>query len=343
VTRTTPPPRDDVTALFPGLSAYAVTATRLHPRRGRPQRRRSHVGGPLWWPAGEPWPTCEADHVVPTQTPVPEPMRARLAAARRARNWADAAAVLAELASEIPGFAGIDHRDGIAHGRVARPEPEPTPLVAIAQLRAADVPALAPPPGTDLLQVLWCPNDHDIDGAGGDGLAPVATLRWRAEATLPARPGEPPPKPAVSEARYLPHPCVIDPEQVVEYPWWQDLPAGLGYRVHAWDGERDGRYHRQLATAPGWKVGGWPAWPTTDAVPLLCAGCGGRMTHLLQIDSGEWGDPARWRPVEERGLRPGTAAHTAATEPTGVIVGRCGMYRVFRCPACPDRARVNLQ
>ena len=121
----------------------------------------------------------------------------------------------------------------------------------------------------------------------------------------------------------------------------------LGYEVHAWDTEHRGRYHRQLATAPGWKVGGWPAWPTTDATSLLCNGCGSRMTHLLQIDSGEWGDPARWQPVEESGLRRGTAAHTAATEPTGLIVGRCGMYRVFRCPTCPGTdggsVRVNLQ
>jgi hypothetical protein len=91
---------------------------------------------------------------------------------------------------------------------------------------------------------------------------------------------------------------------VVEYPWWQDLPAGLGYDVHAWDAEHGGRYHRQLATAPGWKVGGWPAWPTTDAISLLCNGCGSPMTHLLQIDSGEWGDPARWQPSRRAAFVP---------------------------------------
>ena len=308
MTRTTAPARDDVTALFPGIGAHAARATRLHPRRGAPGRRDSHVGGPLWWPTDEPWPVCDAPHVVPTQAPIPPPLLARLRAARRTRNWADGAAVLAELASEIPGFTGVDHRDGTAHGHVARPDPEPAPLAAIAQLRAADVPSLDPPPGTDLLQVLWCPNDHDLDGGGW---APAATLRWRREADLPAGPGEQPPKPAVSEARYLPHPCVLQPEPVVEYPWWQDLPAGIGYQVHAWDIEHGGRYHRQLATAPGWKVGGWPAWPTTDAVALLCTGCGGRMTHLLQIDSGEWGDPARWQPQEERGFA--APVHAGAT------------------------------
>jgi hypothetical protein len=294
----------------------------------------------LWWPADEPWPVCSVEHVVPTRTPVPPPLLARLHAARQTRNWADHVAVLAELASEIPGFSGIDRRDGTAHGHVSRPEPELTPYAAIAQLRLADVPSLAPPPGADLLQVLWCPNDHDLDGGG---LAPAVTLRWRDSASLPELAGDPPPKPAVSEARYLPHPCVLSPEDVTEYPWWQDLPAELGFAVHARDLDHNGRYHRQLATAPGWKVGGWAAWPTTDAVPLLCTGCGDSMSHLLQVDSGEWGDPARWRPVEERALRVGTAAHTAATEPTGVIVGHCGMYRIFRCARCPDQVRVNLQ
>ncbi len=338
--RTTPPAPDDVAALFPGLAAHAAGATRLHPRRGTVSRRRSHVGGPLWWPADEPWPVCAAEHVVPTSTPVPPPLLARLQAARQNRNWADSVAVLSELATEIPGFSGVDRRDGTAHGHVSRPGAEPTPYVAVAQLRLADVPSLAPPEGSDLLQVLWCPNDHDLDGGGW---APAVTLRWRDTKSLPATAGDPPPKPAVSEARYLPHPCGLSPEPVTEYPWWQDLPAEPGFDVHAWDLEHGGRYHRQLATAPGWKVGGWPAWPTTDAVPVLCGRCGGRMSHLLQVDSGEWGDPQRWRPVEESGLRPGTAAHTAATEPTGVIVGQCGMYRVFRCRRCPDEVRVNLQ
>jgi hypothetical protein len=68
------------------------------------------------------------------------------------------------------------------------------------------------------------------------------------------------------------------------------------------------------------------------------------MRQLLQIDSGEWGTPQRWRPLEERDLTPGTAGYLAATEPTGVVVGRSGLYRVFHCPYCPDAPiRVDLQ
>ncbi|MQY07218.1 hypothetical protein ACRB68_53180 [Actinomadura sp. RB68] len=45
-------------AEVPGLGAYARTAVRLHPRPGNPGARDSHIGGPLLWPAGEPWPHC---------------------------------------------------------------------------------------------------------------------------------------------------------------------------------------------------------------------------------------------------------------------------------------------
>ncbi|MGW2271167.1 hypothetical protein [Streptomyces yangpuensis] len=59
---TTPPRPLDIEALFPGLAAHRATATRLHPRAGRPTARHSHVGGPLLWPAGEPWPACDEEH-----------------------------------------------------------------------------------------------------------------------------------------------------------------------------------------------------------------------------------------------------------------------------------------
>ncbi|MEW2267655.1 hypothetical protein AB0913_34660, partial [Streptomyces sp. NPDC047868] len=54
--RTTPPRPVDVTALFPQLAPLARTTTRLHPRPGSPTVRDSSVGGPLLWPADEPWP-----------------------------------------------------------------------------------------------------------------------------------------------------------------------------------------------------------------------------------------------------------------------------------------------
>jgi hypothetical protein len=168
-------------------------------------------------------------------------------------------------------------------------------------------------------------------------LAPAVTLRWRREADL-AGPLDPPAPTEVGHPAYLPRPCVLHPEQVVEYPWWQQLPADLGHQVRRWDAEHDGRYHRQLAAAPGWKVGGWPQWPTTDPLPAYCARCGDALRQLLQVDSGEWGDPARWQPLQERALGgdPDAAEYLAAAEPTGVIAGHTGLYRIFICPSCPD-------
>ncbi len=305
VRRTTALPDRDVVALFAGIQRYAATATRLHPRRGVPDPWGSHVGGRLPWPSGESWPVCDAAHVVATEMPVAAGRLARLRAAVRGRDWPAYLAVIGELASEIPGFDGVDRRTGSALGYASRTQPEPCPLVPVAQLRARDVPDLVAPPGADLVQVLWCPNDHDLDGVS---CGPAVLLRWRREAELAGAPVRSAAAAAECQRRYLPQPCVVHPERVVEYPWWQDLPPELGRRVRDWDAEQGGVYHRQLATAPGWKVGGWPAWPTTDPVRMYCSVCAAPLRQLLQVDSGEWGDPQRWRPVQERPL-PSPDAH----------------------------------
>ena len=57
----TPPAPIDVTVLVPGIDAYARTATRLHPRRATVTADVSHVGGPIRWPADDPWPICTTD------------------------------------------------------------------------------------------------------------------------------------------------------------------------------------------------------------------------------------------------------------------------------------------
>ncbi|MER5931271.1 DUF1963 domain-containing protein [Streptomyces sp. NPDC002054] len=59
--RHTPPPPVDVEELFPELIPYRRETVRLHPRTGTPSCRESSVGGPLLWPAEEPWPVCEED------------------------------------------------------------------------------------------------------------------------------------------------------------------------------------------------------------------------------------------------------------------------------------------
>ncbi|GIG01128.1 DUF1963 domain-containing protein [Catellatospora citrea] len=56
---TTPHARIDVAAVIPQLAPLARTTIRLHPRPGTPTAGQSSMGGPLLWPADEPWPTCD--------------------------------------------------------------------------------------------------------------------------------------------------------------------------------------------------------------------------------------------------------------------------------------------
>ncbi|NUR40209.1 MAG: hypothetical protein HOV73_09020 [Streptomyces sp.] len=62
MTRTTPPRPFDIEALLPELAAHRGTCTRLHPRPGAPTPYDSSVGGPLLWPADEPWPPWTQEH-----------------------------------------------------------------------------------------------------------------------------------------------------------------------------------------------------------------------------------------------------------------------------------------
>lgn len=62
MSRHTPPRPVAVKELFPELVSFRREAVRLHPRPGRPTCRASSVGGPLLWPAGEPWPECAEEH-----------------------------------------------------------------------------------------------------------------------------------------------------------------------------------------------------------------------------------------------------------------------------------------
>lgn len=49
-------------------------------------------------------------------------------------------------------------------------------------------------------------------------------------------------------------------------------------------------YDCVLSNAPGWKVGGRPAWDSTDPVPRPCPECGTGMEALLTIATFEEGD-----------------------------------------------------
>lgn len=69
------PSTEEILARMPELAPYGREAARLNPVRGIPGAGDSSIGGPLRWPAHEPWPRCpvpEADghDAYPAMVPV---------------------------------------------------------------------------------------------------------------------------------------------------------------------------------------------------------------------------------------------------------------------------------
>ena len=219
------------------------------------------------------------------------------------------------------------------------PPPGPVPLVPVLQLYAADVVDLPFPPGTDLLQLLWCPYDHE------PSYAPRPELRWRAadiNGPLLARP----PRPTGAPDNYLPAPCVLHPERVIEYPQWDlagPLDEALKERFDRLTEETGWSYWYDLSIAPGIKTGGYPGWTQAPDWPD-CDGCGKRMDHLLTIDSAEFdgGSARAWLPEEDRPVvgtifdLPYEQRHAIQSAPD-LMIGDMGGVYVFMCPRCPGQ------
>ncbi|MEV4434857.1 hypothetical protein [Streptomyces sp. NPDC049585] len=332
MTRTTPPRPLEIAAVFPELTALARTTTRLHPRPGAPTVGESSVGGPLLWPVGEAWPVCEEGHEVhrPVRLEDVGTLRRILTA-----GWARSCAAGED-------FLTPEERETVQRINAGLPASAlpagPVPLIPVAQLYARDVPDLFCPEGTDLLQVLWCPFDH------GDAYVPAVHLRWRRAADVEAVLTEPPRPEVVGSQYYVPAPCVLHPEQVVEYPAGDDLPEGLCERIHAWEDQGEGRHYQyDLSVAPGWKAGGWAAWWTfTDPWPFpLSCPCGAPVEPLLTLDGAEWdGGSGSWRPVEDTDV-PGRPPYPSLNGPTHISIGRGYTLQVYRCTASAGHGAVT--
>ncbi|MFD6415199.1 hypothetical protein [Streptomyces sp. NPDC060194] len=333
--RTTPPRPLDVEALFPGLAAHRGTTTRLHPRPGRPEVTDSSVGGPLLWPADEPWPVCPQSHG-PTEGRRPADVHERRRVVSAAWRRAPESGPTDE---DRKLLAELDRTYRAA-------DADPLPLIGVAQLHRRDVPDLAPgPDGCDLLQVFWCP--FDAHGPTGHGMH--LDLRWRRAAEVTEVLASPPRPEVVGFDGYVAEPCVLHPEQVATYPYAGVLPDELGERIDAWeeavqevaeksddaeaeDEEGPVLYQYDLSIPPGWRVGGHPSWHLTDPYAMDCGACATPMDLLLTVDSSEWdGGTGSWRPLEED---PDAPAHLTVN-PTEVVVGRWGELDVFACPADP--------
>ncbi|WP_431676747.1 hypothetical protein [Kitasatospora sp. KL5] len=310
---------------IPAFAGHLRAATLLRPRAGTPVREDSSVGGPLLWPAGEEWPLCTAAHLVETREKLTDRERETcLRIDRERREWhvrhPDRPYRLSaeDAAEQTRVMAGAGVLDLIAWERV-RWVPDTTgsgvPMVPVVQLFARDVPGVPWPPGTDVLQLLWCPNDHAEQPAQPGYWGPAVDLRFRASQAVRQH-RVPPPRPDRADRSYLPHPCTVAPVRIAELPDPDELPAELSEAGEAWAEEHGVEFHRCLACRPGWKVGGWPSWHQTDLVPVECD-CGAAMRLLLTLDSG--GDPH-------------------------LNVGRFGELRVFTCPVDGSHPfRLNLQ
>ncbi|MFB8240206.1 hypothetical protein ACFC58_27035 [Kitasatospora purpeofusca] len=336
MTRTTPERPLDPESLFPELARYRRTATRLHPRPGAPGARDSSVGGPMLWPADEPWPVCTHPHKRSSGERVED---VRLRRRIQAEAWGRAPQ---EGVRPGPTDAEREVLSSLKRGRHAPwlANTDPIPLLAVAQLYRQDVPDLfGGPADCDVLQVFWCPFD-----AHGTGHQLALHLRWRRSADVREVLADQPEPVVVGAPGYVLDPCVLHPEQVVEHQYIDLLPDRLRRRIEKWEVPEDERepddvgYRSDLSIAPGWKVGGFASWHVTDPRPMDCE-CGQPMEPLLTIASYECDSFSNsWVPLEDRETLEG------AIGATSVLVSRDGILYVFVCPQDPGHPhRLSLQ
>ncbi|WP_225728734.1 MULTISPECIES: hypothetical protein [unclassified Nocardia] len=343
---TTPPRPVDVAAVLPALAPFARTATRLHPRPGNPSPQDSSVGGPLLWPAAEPWPHCDGPHDLNALgSPAP------LADVRLIRDAARSGGTMTPQVREAYDRIHPRWQD---RSPVPRPYPGSIAMLPVAQLYARDVPNLPAPAGADLLQVLWCPFDHPED----DEYMPKTALFWRSAAEVTDLRTDPPQPAVIQTGDYLPEPCTIAPEQVIEYPRSLELDDDLREQLkqltqHAArlgveaddiaDGVIEELYNSNLAVAPGWKVGGWIGWGTTDPYPQPCPTCGTPTRPLLTIATSEWDSSQHsWIPYEDRDTAVGIGYPDGPGYPTKIVIARGYNQIISVCPASSDHPRVQL-
>ena len=343
MTRTTPPRPVDVATVLPELAPLARTATRLHPRPGSPSPSESSVGGPLLWPAAEPWPHCDGPHEPDGVNPATSLEDVRLL--RRIR------AAAASRSHSNPRFTPYESSVN-ARISAGRPWPEgPVPLLSVAQLYVRDIPLLRPPRQADLLQVLWCPFEHPPQPH------PATAVFWRSAAEVTGLRTQPP-EPAPAQYQwYVPEPCLLDPEQVTEYPHPLELSQDLQELLGEWSRRQvagtgpassyatdpEGFYRDQLSVAPGWKVGGWTHWGLTDPIPQFCPACDTEMAPLLTIASTEWDDSTRsWIPYEDQANAALSATYPDPANPAMIMVASGYDLQLYACPAFPDHPHTAL-
>lgn len=228
------------------------------------------------------------------------------------------------------------------------------PYIPILQLQRGDIPELRFRNGTDLFQLLWCPNNHTtIEPL----YAPASQLFWRKRSDIQATVSF---IPTVGEEEYNPRPCILHPERVVEYPsaivlWydWPDMWKKIETNVQLQqmleavtevDFEDTGMlYDNWLSVAAGTKVGGHPQWIQDPTIPT-CR-CGNNMDYLLTISSDEFdgGTGVRWLPEEDRDVwNSGHTTIDSIRSAADLMLGDAGNLNYFVCRKCSDWPNTSL-
>lgn len=304
MSRATPPRPLSVPVVFPQLAPLARTATRLHPRHGSPSPHDSSIGGPLLWPATDPWPHCDGPHT-PDGTPPTALEDARLRQITAGCPWPEA----------------------------------PVPMLPVAQLHTRDIPTLRPPTEADLLQVLWCPFDHPPGSKPETALFWRSTTTIT---DILATPPEPAavhpgyvPEPCLltpEEVTEYPNPMELSSElqqQLADWATWQTAGATVDSYYEPAPQEF---YRNELSVAPGWKTAGWTRWGLTDPIRQTCPTCATEMAPLLTIATAEWDDTTRsWIPYEDQATADPDAAH-----PTRIEIAGGYDLQLYTCPNSPD-------
>ncbi|MFB7217843.1 hypothetical protein [Streptomyces sp. NPDC056227] len=180
-----------------------------------------------------------------------------------------------------------------------------TAMVPVAQIFERDMPGPWWPSDRDLLQILWCPNEHWDPPAQQADVSPIVEVRWRRAADVDT-PLEAPPSPSRhSEDGYLPEPCTLTGESLTDFPFREQLPSEIRPALQELV-RRTGNGGDVITRLAGWKLGGWPTWHLTHPMVFRCRTCETDMTLLFTV---------------------------ASDDETGVIVGRWGDLRIFVCPA----------
>jgi hypothetical protein len=318
MTRTTPPRPADIAAVVPQLAPLARPGPPVHPRPGSPSACDSSIGGPLLWPAAEPWPYCDGPHEPDGVNPATSPGDVRLQ--RRIRPVA--LLPVAQLYTrDVPLLCPPGQADLLQVLWCPFDHPDPYPRTALFWRSAAGVTSiLTDPPEPAAVANRWyvpepCTLDPELVTEYPNALELSEDLqelvgRWSAR----------------EEEGTALDSVALDRADAIDYAI-----------------DSAGLYWGELSVAPGWKVGGWGHWGRTDPNPQFCPACGTRMTPLLTIASKEWDDSTRsWIPQEDQAHTEPSAAWPEPTDPAMIEIGDLYTLQLYACPAFPEHPHAAL-